>query len=809
MNIFLRLCRCAVLGAAFLSGSGNPAAAAENSTTKLDSAGVPFIGGVGGVYFFAEPGELVIEVDKCDLNRRDARTELRAILAGPDRQVLQEAIIPDDGKPRGSGRGPVQTCRLTTRVGRKGVYALNITVSQDRYGEAMVWRFRSNCPKFLIETARGHKDARHEEPIVLADPGRPAEVCFWPRRGSFRVELAQLPKGAASPQIVDANGASIATLRVDAKGEAMHEVPASSERAASPWRLHLPTAQATISIDGVTRWDADDPHPDLCCWTPHATSWFPLLENRWLLTPYRRVAFGEPGQGKEIVFQVRNDSARRRTIQLRLEFPDTPWPVQLSVERLVLAPRETRDVTATGTLPARGQTRTVHLRAAPQDDSSFSTYATMTVTADTAPTNKPLSMPLVLKPYAHENEQFGYLPEYPVESQMYFDPQNRPFIRTGTGIAMLANGKWTSVVIDSASSATSSKVSFDAEGRVYVLGSVGKVVALYTSTDGGRTFSAAPIPARERPPRSFDLEVFTGNNPLPGPPPVLRFTQTAKDEKLFWRSLNDLELFVPRLENGRVVIGKPILITRQSIGLSSHSGIVASVVSHGSKVHVIWGEATDPATKVPGVPAYAATLDRDTGRLGERALLGYGAPANDIHNSSSITMDGEGYLHGLGGTHGKPFPYARSLQPNDVSAGWTPAVPAGEALGQTYIGLVCSPDGTLHAMFRLWRSNIEPHPASSHATLAYQRKRPGQPWEPPRVLVVSPFSEYSVYYHRLTIDRRGRLFVSYDYWSTFWFYRNDLPARRRTVLMSPDGGETWQLPANADLAGSATAPGRF
>jgi len=28
------------------------------------------------------------------------------------------------------------------------------------------------------------------------------------------------------------------------------------------------------------------------------------------------------------------------------------------------------------------------------------------------------------------------------------------------------------------------------------------------------------------------------------------------------------------------------------------------------------------------------------------------------------------------------------------------------------------------------------------------------------VLIVPPFSEYSVYYHRLTIDRRGRLFLS-------------------------------------------------
>ena len=114
--------------------------------------------------------------------------------------------------------------------------------------------------------------------------------------------------------------------------------------------------------------------------------------------------------------------------------------------------------------------------------------------------------------------------------------------------------------------------------------------------------------------------------------------------------------------------------------------------------------------------------------------------------------------------------------------------------------MVCGPDDTLHAVFRLWQYNQEPFTNSSYATLAYQRKRLGQPWEPPRILIVSPFSEYSVFYHRLTIDHLGRLFLSYDYWSTYWFYRNDHHGRRRTSLMSPDGGDTWKLAQNDDLS---------
>ena len=197
-----------------------------------------FIGGVGGVYFLAEPGELVVEVEKRDRHQYDRRTELRAILAGPDRRVLQESTIPDDGKPRGSGLGSVQRCRISTRVERKGVYALNITVSQDRYGEEIVWKFRSNCRKYVVETARGHKDEAHQEPIVLASPGPPGRVCFLPRRGAFRIDLTDLPIGAQPPQVFDENGKPPA-LTVDERSRAhTRDVP----RHGAPWRLHLPSA---------------------------------------------------------------------------------------------------------------------------------------------------------------------------------------------------------------------------------------------------------------------------------------------------------------------------------------------------------------------------------------------------------------------------------------------------------------------------------------------------------------------------------------------------------------------------------------
>ncbi len=768
------------------------------------------MGGNGGVYFLAEPGELVVEVEKRDRNRRGRRTDLRAILAGPDRRVLEDVTIPDDGLPKGTGMGPPQRVRLATHVERKGVYALNVTTSRDRYGDCIAWGFRTNCPRYLIETSRGHRDRAHEEPIVLLNPDRPGDVCFLPRRRAFEVELTGLPAGDA-PTMYDGDGTLVHTFQVGSDGKAAHTFPADVARDAVPWRLHLPAQQATVQIDGVTRWDSDDLYPHLSYWTPDADSFFPFQPYRWLLTPHRRTVYGRPAEEGEIAFQVHNNSPEETAVRLALEFPGEPWPARLSADRLVVRARRGAEVLLHYAVPAEGQTRACHVRAAPADAPDFSTYSTFSVTAGEAPAARPLDMPLVLKPYRHENAQFGYLPDYPVENQMYHDPQNRPFTRVGRDLAALRDGEWVTTDLGTAVTSTdpkldgrpfsmvTTKIAFDRAGDVYVLGSGGGRVALLRSTDGGKTFSACAIPGSKGRSRAFDVEQFSGHNVPEGPPPVLRFTRTASDPDRIWRRIHDLELFLPEKVDGGLELGEPILITRQCIGLAAHSGIPSSVVSRGSKVHVVWAEATDPQEKVPGVPTYVATYDRQTRTLGEPALVGYGPPANDIHNSPSITLDSQGYLHVLVGTHGRPFPYARSLEPNDAHAGWTEAELTGEGLNQTYIGLVCGPDDTLHAVFRLWQYGAEPHPASHHATLAYQRKRPGQPWEAPRVLIQPPFSEYSVFYHRLTIDRTGRLFLSYDYWSTYWFYRTDHRGSRRALMMSPDGGDTWKLAEGEDL----------
>ncbi len=152
-------------------------------------------GGCGGAYFVAAPPELIVDVYKGDLNLCSNRTELRAILFGPDRTVMAEKRVPDNGKGRGAGIGPLQHVRLSRTVKRPGVFGLNVTVSNDRYGRNKIWGIRTNCDKYLIETARGHRDRPHEEPIVAAGPEGAVSFCFWPRSREFSFKVTVSPKG--------------------------------------------------------------------------------------------------------------------------------------------------------------------------------------------------------------------------------------------------------------------------------------------------------------------------------------------------------------------------------------------------------------------------------------------------------------------------------------------------------------------------------------------------------------------------------------------------------------------------------------
>jgi hypothetical protein len=114
-----------------------------------------------------------------------------------------------------------------------------------------------------------------------------------------------------------------------------------------------------------------------------------------------------------------------------------------------------------------------------------------------------------------------------------------------------------------------------------------------------------------------------------------------------------------------------------------------------------------------------------------------------------------------------------------VAGGWTK--PAAVWRGQTYATLVCDQGDLLHTAFRV------------HPRLLYQTKpaRDGR-WSKPRVLANPPpgHKGYTIYYHRLFIDRDGALYLSF----TFWEWNTQAKGRYpRALVVSEDAGKTWRL----------------
>ena len=179
---------------------------------------------------------------------------------------------------------------------------------------------------------------------------------------------------------------------------------------------------------------------------------------------------------------------------------------------------------------------------------------------------------------------------------------------------------------------------------------------------------------------------------------------------------------------------------------------------------------------------------------------------------------GRGYIHLVAGAHHRPFRYTRSVRPLDISE-WKPEVKVldsgfwtedtdsdGEAK-QTYASLVCGADDTLHLVFRqMRRSKTGLFPLVAYFALSYQKRPLGEPWSKARLLAYSAAGGgYVNYYHKLTADRNGRLYLSFNVYrhrDTAKLYRVLRRFRYRMVWSSADG-RAWEFATTEAMARSA------
>lgn len=770
------------------------------------------IRGSGTVHLRPPGNTLNVTIEKRDLNIYENAEILTVIVVAPDRSELKRATLPDDGSEGKTGISKnVQTATINVSVDMAGVYQLRFSPSN---GD-QVFGFSTDCPTYVIEA-----------PIFLNDASLSGDVYFLPPAGEFTISAEAVHKpGIQSLPLQDGNGDLLHTFKLEELVTPVeYTVPADVPRTAGPWHIAIECQDVRFKIKGVT------------FWSNRAESLFDLALTKGLLTPYITGLDLLPGESRKVRLDLYNGKDAPTSIDVAATGSE-------SLQHRILSPALPASVAAKSTQTVEvdiglspgaslGSTHTIVLTARRLDASNASGSATINVRAGKPRADALLNLPIVLRPYEHESVQFGYCPEYGPNA-VFFDRHNRPYIRTRrgnkdrtTGIQTLEGNQWVErsfvkaledkypghLGTRRATGWHGTKTTFDADNHLYTLLTIQAVDRKYrylylSSRDGGKTFDLAELPLTRG---VADIEHHTGHGMLVGPPPVVLYEFTKSHPARF-ASFHDMKILFPTKTETGIVLGEPITITDACFGTCLHSGAPAPIATRGDRTHIVWGEIDD--TGVPGVPTFAATYFHAEKRLSEKVLMGYAPPVNDVHNQPGICMDSEGYLHVVTGAHGQPFLYRCSLKPNDALSGWTKAIKVcttdnidpktgKEAGRQTYLSLLCDNNDTLHIAYRQWRRGVDPyHNGAQYAALSYQRKPKGKPWEKPVPIVVPPYPSYSIYYHKLTHDRTGRLFLSYSYYSINTAYRNDIPELYdyRAVVMSADGGNAWKLLTTRDF----------
>ena len=446
-------------------------------------------------------------------------------------------------------------------------------------------------------------------------------------------------------------------------------------------------------------------------------------------------------------------------------------------------------------------------------------------------------------------QQFGYAPAYE-RNLPSFDAGNQAYIRSRTATQdateyafSLRNGAFrrTSILdavrhaypgfratVNAGGWGTES-IEADALGRLYTVleirvadGSLRNVL-LY-SVDAGRSWRLLTLPFQ--PPRTLPdgrdngttaSEHLVGWN-LRREPPLIAVWRPVADWPGPRACRMALYVVQPRFEGDRLVLPKPVLVSDRCLGMIQAAGGASFAATVGSTTYIVWTEVA--AITAPGAPTFVAAYDQTTGTLGAPLQVATARPPNDDHTTPGIVSDGDGILHVLTGSHNSPFMYTHTVDPADATA-WTKpepvlatgfASPGGDPAGrgrQTYLSLVCLPDGALVIAFRQWRQGVDSlFGGRPYQALSVQRLAPGGAWsDARRVVYCSNHWGYAQYYQKLTVDRRGRMYLSLSY-----FRPKDWPIdqreanryRHRMLLFSGDGGTSWRFARLSDFVEGAT-----
>ncbi|MFS4454932.1 DNRLRE domain-containing protein [Maribacter sp. 2304DJ31-5] len=286
--------------------------------------------------------------------------------------------------------------------------------------------------------------------------------------------------------------------------------------------------------------------------------------------------------------------------------------------------------------------------------------------------------------------------DYVGSNQMAFDSQNRPYLYNERSslhagyLLTLRNGIWTKIHFQntvetqlkanfeaaadytmywSTYAHANSSIHIDGDNALYMMiwarggHTAGRVILVYSPdiTVVNPTFTVHSFGATS----SAYVEINSGFNDVSVPP------------AFGVNSGGSFGVYLPtKNSDGSLNLGDLIHLGDDAVTRFAHSGGRSWGVSKNGKVFASWQGGVIPGTTTPENAYWIAEIDRAT-RTATTKYLGLGegfAAKPDDHNFSTLTIDGQGYLHYIKGSHGPggslDFQYGRSPSPYSINGTW-------------------------------------------------------------------------------------------------------------------------------------------
>lgn len=208
----------------------------------------------------------------------------------------------------------------------------------------------------------------------------------------------------------------------------------------------------------------------------------------------------------------------------------------------------------------------------------------------------------------------------------------------------------------------------------------------------------------------------------------------------------------------------------------------------GSSINVVAGSRqtlfTDQEYQYAGFYDAAGQLTLAKRRAGENQWqlrrTGYTTAVQDAHNTISLVVDGQGYLHVAWGHHNTPLQYAVSRTPGGLSLGDPISMLGRDEVSVTYPQFYPTRDGGLLFLYR--------DGGSGNGRLILNRFDPSsRQWQRLQSNLIDGEGERSAYWD-MTIDADGGLHLAWT-----WRETPDVASNHDLLYAySPDGGRHWQ-----------------